>query len=265
MDTNTLLDISKTTPGEDVSWLENGWLAGTALDVDTRAGIIDWLIQVQQYIGLTDTCLHAAVANLDLALIRVDWDPHEIQLVALAALQTAAKLEEDVPPATSLLLPLAGDVYTAADLARVELELLMALDWSVRTTTAAVFLQFYADKAAKGRKSVFRLAKAILDFCLFQDWYGCKQPSYLASCCLAAANSLSGQPWCQELAQLTGSSFDDLAAGVRLCLMASAHTQSEGFEEKHPKSSTALKKQLRHGIQTIIKDLANDRADLLCA
>ena len=61
---------------------------------------------------------------MDLALYTVDWDPEEVQLLALASLQLAAKMEEDTPPGPALFLPLAGDIYTKEDLARIEMELL---------------------------------------------------------------------------------------------------------------------------------------------
>lgn len=252
MDSVELLKLTAATPGEDESWLEAGWLESTCLTLETRAGIIDWLIQVQQYLGLTDTCLHGAVASLDLALSRVDWDPGEIQLLALAALQTSAKMEEDTPPSPALLLPMAGGVYTKADLARVELELLQALNWSVRQTTAAVFLHFYSEIAGKGRKPVFKMAKAILDLCLFKDWYGTEKPSVLASCCLAAACCLSAQPWCEQLTQITGNSWSKLSAGVRKCFIACTQSQNEGFGEKHGKMARNLVR-LEDGIRTLLK------------
>ena len=78
-----------------------------------RSCVVDWLIQVQQYLSLSDVTLHPAV---DLVISHVDFDRHEVQL-----LQLAAKMEEDCVPAPSLLLPLTGGVFSKQDLARVEL------------------------------------------------------------------------------------------------------------------------------------------------
>jgi len=254
MDSKDLLEITRSTPGENTSWLKSGWMAGSCIGSETRAGIVDWLIQVQQYLGLGDTCLHSAVANFDLALTRVDWDQGEIQLVALAALQAAAKMEEDAAPAPSLLLPLAGDVYTKQDLARIELELLQALDWQVRQTTAATFLQFYADIAGKGRKPMFKMARALLDLCLAQDWYGTRSPSYLAAACLGAAGCLTGQPWCDQLTLTTGFTWTKLTEGLHAVLSAAVADQGEGFEEKHGKAGRNLIR-LQDGIQNMMTGL----------
>jgi len=238
---------------ENESWLSPEWLTGTCIDIETRAGIVDWLIQCQQYLGLSDNCLHIAVANLDLALSNVeDWDVGEVQLLALAALQLAAKLTVDAPPTASLLVPLAGGVYSVEDLARTELELLASgLDWNLRELTACDFLHLYAEAAGKGRRPLFRMANAILDQCLYQEWYGCQKPSWLAASCLAAAIRLtSGQNWCDQLTEITGHTFADTQKGSRLCLTACTSSQREGFLEKHGKSGRNLGR-----LQVCIRDL----------
>jgi len=235
-----LLNNTKATPGVDQSWLEFGWLGRTCLSLETRAGIVDWLVQCQQYLGLSDCCLHSAVANFDLVLSRVDWDVSELQLVALASLQLAAKMEEDAAPAPSLLLPLAGGVYDKADLARTELEMFQALDWNLRGTTAATFVEMFYAVAGKGRKPLFKMAKAILDLCLYKDWYGQEQPSQLAASCLATAAHLTGQLWCEQLQAVTGSCEEGLANGVRMVMAACVTNQCEGFSEKHGKCGRNL-------------------------
>jgi hypothetical protein len=116
----------------------------------TRSSVVDWLVQVQKYLSLSDTTLHLAVANFDLVISLLDWDTDEIQLLGLTCLQLAAKVEEDCAPSPSLLLPLAGGVYSKQDLARVELEAIRALDWRLRKTTSAVFLHYYSEIVGKG-------------------------------------------------------------------------------------------------------------------
>ena len=65
-----------------------------------------------------------------------------------------------------MLLLLTGGVFSKQDLARVELEAIRALDWRLRKTTSAVFLHYYSEIVGKGKKVVFKLARAILDLCL---------------------------------------------------------------------------------------------------
>ena len=121
MDPQDHLALAKAIPGEDNSWLAPGWLQGSKICAMTRSSVVDWLVQVQQYLSLSDTTLHLAVANFDLVISLLDWDTDEIQLLGLACLQLAAKIEEDCTPSPSLLLPLAGGVFSKQDLARVEL------------------------------------------------------------------------------------------------------------------------------------------------
>ena len=74
--------------------------------------MVDWLVQVQQYLSPSDTTLPLAVANFDLVISLLDWDTEEIQLLGLACLQLAAKVEEVCAPAPSLLFPPTGGVYS---------------------------------------------------------------------------------------------------------------------------------------------------------
>ncbi|XP_023330450.1 cyclin-A2 [Eurytemora carolleeae] len=260
METKLLLDCTKRMPEQDESWLPAGWLNNTCLSKQSRSGVVDWLIQVQQYLGLADTCLHAAVATMDLALYTVDWDPEEVQLLALASLQLAAKMEEDTPPGPALFLPLAGDIYAKEDLARIEMELLQALNWKIRQTTASVFLHFYSDLCGKGLKPLFRMARAILDLCLLQDWYGCEKPSTLASACLAAAGCVLGQPWSEEMTQVTGFTQTELAPTLRLTLSAALEDQGDGFVEKSGKVGRNICK-LKNGIQGLVHGLDQGARD----
>merc|ERR1719410_2691052 len=135
MDPWDKLENAKTLPEEDESWLTRGWLQGSSITEEIRSTIVDWLIQVQQYLSLSDVTLHLAAVNFDLVLSSV-----EVQLLGLVCLSLAAKVEEDCPPSPDLLLPLTGGVYTKADLARVEKEALAAVKWRLRRTAPAVFL-----------------------------------------------------------------------------------------------------------------------------
>jgi len=163
-------------------------------------------------------------------------------------------MEVDQSPSAGLVLPLAGDVYTKTDLGNMELELMRALDWDVRQTTAAVFLQFYADLGGKGRKPLFKMAKAVLDLSLYQEWYGCQKPSQLASACLAAACCMLGQSWCEDLTAFTGSTLKEMSKGLQLVLRACTSQQCEGYEEKHGKCARNMKR-MESGILGIVAQL----------
>jgi len=69
MDSRELLSLARASE-DDQSWLSPGWLTGSGVSRTARAELVDWLLQVQEYLGLSDTCLHSAVASLDTALTR---------------------------------------------------------------------------------------------------------------------------------------------------------------------------------------------------
>jgi len=255
MDPKEHLALAKAIPGEDKSWLATGWLRGSAICPDLRSSVLDWLIQVQQYLNLSDVTLHLAVANFDEVISRVDFDKDEVQLLGLACLQLAAKVEEDCPPAPALLLPLTGGVYSKQDLARVELEVLRALDWRLRKTTSAVFLHYYTEILGKGKKVIFKLARAILDLCLTETWYGTVQPSHLASTALLAASYLLGKGWPEELANTTGHCPTELLGKLVTVLnMVNGGQVGDGVKEKHDKSLARVKALGEESVKGIVKN-----------
>lgn len=241
MDSQELLSLARASE-DDKSWLSPGWLTGSGLSGSARADLVDWLIQVQAYLGLSDTCLHSAVASLDTALSRVHWEHTEVQLLGLTALQLAAKMEEDTPPATDLFLAMMGGVFTKADMARTEVGLLKAVDWRLGQTTAVVFLHFYAELLGRGGRSLCRLARALLDLALTAEWYGTVPPSRLAAGCLAGAVRLLGRGgWTSQLAELTACpSPDKLADITRRCEQLLYRAENDGIAGKHWKALASV-------------------------
>jgi len=243
------------------SWLERGWLHGSAVSPTIRATIVDWLIQVQLYLSLSDQTLHLAVANFDLILYQVDFEVEEIQLLGLVCISLAAKVEEDVPPAPDLLLPLTGGVYTKADLTRVEKETVSTLKWKLRKTSAVVFLHYYNEILGRSGKVVMKLARAILDLCLQQTWYGTVSPCHLASTVLLAASYLEGYGWPHHWAKMTGCCLSQLLASLATVLdMITTDTFREGLTAKHEKALSKIKGLGEDSIRVIEKNVKEELA-----
>jgi len=259
MDSWDHLQLARTIPGEDESWLTRGWLLGSSVTEEIRATIIDWLIQVQQYLSLSDVTLHLAVANFDLVLSSVEVEDDEVQLVGLVCLSLAAKVEEDCPPSPDLMLPLTGDVYTKADLSRMEKEAISALKWKLKRTTSVVFLHYYSEIIGKTGKSVFKLARAILDLCLEQTWYGTVPPSHLASTVLLAASYLEGKGWPQNVAKMTGHSPSQLMASLVIVLnMVTGEDIREGILEKHSRAMAKIRALGADSVRVIVKNVQEE-------
>jgi len=197
------LQLALLEPGQDQAWLEVNWLHGASVSASQRAGLIDWLVEVSNYLNLSDITLHLAVCLFDRTLSNAELDEKQLQLTALTSLLLASKVEEDFVPAPSLLLPLLGGSSEETDLsmktrmgemARTERMILKTLNFHLRTSTAATFLHYFTQLLPQEARRVGRLAKAILDLSLLSPWYGQVRPSHLAAAVLTLANCLLQVP-----------------------------------------------------------------------
>jgi len=244
MDPQTHLACALAGPGEDKSWLPPGWLKGSEITAESRESLVDWLIQITSYLGLSDNTLHLAVSHLDLVVSKVEVDMEEMQLMCLACLLVSAKWVEDLAPAPSLLLPLVGDLgpgVSCQDLTRLEREVLLTLEWDLDRTTPSTFLH-YTGEVLKDKRPLLRLAKALLDFSLTQPWYGTVQPSRLSSTCLLASCCLLGVQWTEEMSSLTGHKPSTLLAILPKVLGALRRGQQQGLDGAKNKYRKSLKK-----------------------
>lgn len=255
MDPQEQLALAKAQPAEDTAWVSPFWLVGSQIGHLDRANLVEWMAEVQDYLDLSDMTLHLGVANLDRVLAQIDFDADEFQLLGLASLLVAAKTEEDIVPSMENLLKMAGGVFSRKDLARVEREVLMTLNFRIRKNTAAVWLHLYKENIPSGRKLVFRLAKAILDLSLTQEWHGTVTPSKMASCCLMAASCLLGKGWPDDLAKVTGYPTGQLTYFMTACLrVVEDPTLCEGVREKHSKILAKVERKVRpEAVETVVR------------
>lgn len=233
MEPSEHLALAKAIPEMDESWLTSGWLDNSQVSSEDRISLVDWLIQVADYIELSDFTTHLAVTTVDRVLQQVDFNAEDLQLLGVAGLLVAAKMTEDIVPDQDSLLKMAGDVNSKVDLGRMELEVILALNWRLKKTTAAEFLHIYSENVSSGYKFVFKLARAILDMALTKDWYGTMTPSHLASSCMMASSLVLGKGWPQELEACTGYRVASLGGGVMACMRLLGDEHGEGVAEKH--------------------------------
>jgi len=243
MDPQEQVDLAMTIPGEDESWLNSDWLKGSEICPNVRSTVVNWLIQVSGYLQLSDVSLHLGVSYLDLVIEKVSVDLEEVQMMGLVCLGIAAKTLEDSGPSLSSMLPLLGETASMSDLVRLEKEILVVLDWKLSRTTSAVFLHYYSQIFTnKGR--IVRLARALLDNCLTQSWYGTVKPSVLASTVLMTASCLlaeTGTGWTSEMFQMTHHhSKSLLPLTLRVLGLVKTRNFGEGVEEKHKKVLSKL-------------------------
>jgi len=204
MEVTEQLQLALLEPGQDQAWLEVNWLHGACISASQRAGLIDWLVEVSNYLNLSDITLHLSVCLFDRTLANAELDEKQLQLTAITCLHLASKVEEDFVPAPSLLLPLLGgsqeerteELMKAkmVEMARTERMILKALNFHLRASTAATFLHYFTQLLPQEARRVGKLAKAILDLSLLSPWYGQVRPSHLAAAVLTLANCLLQVP-----------------------------------------------------------------------
>ncbi|KAL6655652.1 hypothetical protein ACP70R_006478 [Stipagrostis hirtigluma subsp. patula] len=129
-------------------------LRSRSIDPAARAESVAWILKVQEYYGFLPLTAYLAVNYMDrfLSLHRLPQeDGWPMQLLAVTCLSLAAKMEETLVP--SLLdLQIEGTryVFEPGTIGRMELLVLTALNWRLRSVTPFTFIDFFACKVDPG-------------------------------------------------------------------------------------------------------------------
>ncbi|CAH9142294.1 unnamed protein product [Cuscuta epithymum] len=181
-----------------------------------RDGAVQWILKVQRYYGFQPLTAYLAVNYFDrflnsrrLPMIN-GWP---LQLLSIACLSLAAKMEESLVPSL-LHLQVEGPKYTfePKTIRRMELHVLSVLDWRLRSITPFSFLGFFASKLdPTGTYSGFFISKAtdiilsnIRETSFLEYWPSC----IAAATILSSANDIPNfsfvnaedvESWCSGL------------------------------------------------------------------
>ncbi|KAK9119627.1 hypothetical protein Scep_017720 [Stephania cephalantha] len=139
--------------------------SSSSLDASARQDSIAWILKVHAIFKFQAVTAYLAINYLDRFLAcRLLPQPNgwPLQLLSVACLSLAAKMEESLVP--SLLDIQVGDakfIFEPRTIRRMELLVLSALDWRLRSVTPFNFLHFFANKVdSKGTIMGFLIAKA---------------------------------------------------------------------------------------------------------
>jgi len=114
-----------------------------------RNTLVDWIIQVQHYMQLCQESLYHAVAILDMVLHKRDVDPERLQLVGIASLLLASKLEEYYPANSDKLIHLTENAYTKVQLYQMERTVLSVMEFQIYIPSPQLFLLRYTKAALR--------------------------------------------------------------------------------------------------------------------
>ncbi|CAH9093179.1 unnamed protein product [Cuscuta europaea] len=164
-----------------------------SLNAAARDGAVQWILKVQRYYGFQPLTAYLAVNYFDRFLnvrrlpMTNGWP---LQLLSIACLSLAAKMEESLVPSL-LHLQVEGPkyIFEPKTIRRMEVHVLSVLDWRLRSITPFSFLGFFASKLdPTGTYSGFFISKAT-DIILSNI----REASFLEyrPSCIAAATILS--------------------------------------------------------------------------
>ncbi|KAK3129967.1 hypothetical protein QOZ80_6BG0487220 [Eleusine coracana subsp. coracana] len=128
-------------------------LRSRSIDPAARAESVAWILKVRAYYGFLPLTAYLAVNYMDrfLSLHHLPEDGWAMQLLAVTCLSLAAKMEETLVPS---LLDLQVDgtsyIFDPQTIVRMELLVLTALNWRLRSVTPFTFIDFFACKVDPG-------------------------------------------------------------------------------------------------------------------
>lgn len=126
--------------------LPNDPLSNSTITGKMRAILADWLVEVQLQFRLHQETLYLALNLVDRYLASQGRQvfKSQLQLVGVAAMFIAAKVEEIFPPDLGDFVYITADSYTGAEVRHMELKILAALDWDLRAPLTINFLRRYS-------------------------------------------------------------------------------------------------------------------------
>uniref|UniRef100_A0A0E0M0R0 Uncharacterized protein n=1 Tax=Oryza punctata TaxID=4537 RepID=A0A0E0M0R0_ORYPU len=132
-------------------------LRSRSIDPAARAESVSWILKVQEYYGFLPLTAYLAVNYMDrfLSLRHLpQGQGWAMQLLAVACLSLAAKMEET-------LVECSRYVFEPQTICRMELLVLTALNWRLRSVTPFTFIDFFACKVdPKGKHTRYLIARA---------------------------------------------------------------------------------------------------------
>ncbi|KAK1272577.1 Cyclin-D1-1 [Acorus gramineus] len=121
-----------------------------SLDASARDGAVSWILKVQACYGFRPLTAYLSVNYMDrfLASHRLpEANGWPLQLLSVACVSLAAKMEETmVPSLLDLQVEGARFIFEPRTIRRMELLLLTALNWRLRSVTPFTFVDFFAHK-----------------------------------------------------------------------------------------------------------------------
>merc|ERR1712126_216689 len=154
---------------EPSSAVRAGHLLGCSINDKMRAVLVDWLVEVQVQFKLLQETLFSTISIVDrfLATEGLTITRSKLQLVGVAAMFLASKVEEVYAPACSDFVYIADHAYTEDAIKQMEMKILQTLKFSLFEPLSIHFLRRYS-KAGDVDVLQHSLAKYALELALVE-------------------------------------------------------------------------------------------------
>ncbi|XP_048646862.1 cyclin-P isoform X2 [Marmota marmota marmota] len=156
---------------------------------EMRALVVDWLVQVHEYLCLAGDTLYLAVHLLDSYLRAGRVRLHRLQLLGMACLFLACKMEECVLPEPASLCLLSAGSFSRAELLRAERRILSRLDFRLHYPGPLLCLELLTALAGSGPQ-VMLLATYFLELSLLEAEAAGWEPGRRAAAALNLAQRM---------------------------------------------------------------------------
>ncbi|XP_009381631.2 cyclin-D2-1-like isoform X2 [Musa acuminata AAA Group] len=140
-----------------------------SLDSAARQEAVAWILKVHVYYGFRPLTAYLAVNYLDrfLSSHRLPQNEWALQLLSVACLSLAAKLEETLLPSLlDLQVEGAKFIFEPRTILRMELLVLNALNWRLRSVTPFTFIKFFVHKIDPAGKYARSLVSRVTEITL---------------------------------------------------------------------------------------------------
>merc|ERR1712029_886574 len=129
--------------GEPSSAVRAGHLLGCSINDKMRAVLVDWLVEVQVQFKLLQETLFSTISIMDrfLAIEGLTITRSKLQLVGVAAMFLASKIEEMYAPACSDFVYITDNAYSEAEIRATELKIVKALQFNLSQPVSLNFLR----------------------------------------------------------------------------------------------------------------------------
>ncbi|KAL8220026.1 UNVERIFIED_CONTAM: hypothetical protein K2H54_037824 [Gekko kuhli] len=159
---------------------------------ERRALVVDWLVQVQEYLKLADDTLYLAVylmnAYLKMSKVRVAT----LQLLSVACLFLACKVEENTCPKPSQLCLMTEETVTPKELFRMERRILARLQFELHYANPVPLLHLLAE-VGHASPEVRHMAMYFMELSLMEADAVGVEPALLAVAALCLAQRVLGE------------------------------------------------------------------------